>query len=375
MTPPPVPTVRVSDAALIPDEGPARLAISGLRSPQAVADELAIAGAKAQVADGRLEVVTTPSRLVDATGRALGRADAEALERVVNGAIAGWMGPPPDLEVGEVTLRGADRVAVMGVVNVTPDSFSDGGAWYDPGGEPDRAVQHGLDLVEDGADLVDVGGESTRPGADPVEPGEEIERVVPVIEGLVAEGITVSVDTRRADVARAAVDAGASMVNDVSAGGADDRMLSTVADLEVAYVAMHMRGEPATMQDDPRYDDVVAEVFDHLAAVVRRAVQAGVAVERVVVDPGIGFGKTLEHNLLLLRAIRDLTCLGRPVLVGVSRKGFVGRLTGVEVPGERVVGSVAAAALAAGRGASIVRAHDVAETVEAVRVAHALAEV
>lgn len=365
-----VPLVRVRDARLTPDDGPARLVVSGLRSPQAVADALATAGARTAVVAGRVHVVTTSTRLVDATGRALGRADADALRGVVDAAVAGWHAPPPDLVVGGCRLPCSERVLVMGVLNVTPDSFSDGGSWF---GDPDLAVEHGLALVDAGADVVDVGGESTRPGAEPVPRDEELERVVPVVSALAKERVTVSVDTRHATVAEDAVAAGAVMVNDVTGGAGDPDMLTTVAGLDVAYVIMHMRGEPRTMQEDPRYDDVVAEVFDHLGNAARSAVAAGVAPEHIVVDPGIGFGKTSTHNLLLLRHLRDLRSLGRPVLVGASRKSFIGRVTGVEVAAERVAGSVGAAAVAAARGAAIVRVHDVAETVQAVRVADAVA--
>jgi dihydropteroate synthase len=365
-----VPLVRVRDARLTPEDGPARLVVSRLRSPQAVADALAPSGARAEVAAGRVHVVTTPSRLVDATGRALGRSDAEALRTVVEAAIAAWHAPAPDLAVAGGRLACSERVLVMGVLNVTPDSFSDGGDWY---GDPDVAVGHGLGLVDAGADIVDVGGESTRPGAEPVPQDEEVERVAPVVAGLAKEGVTVSVDTRHAAVAADAVAAGAAVVNDVSGGAGDPHMLATVADLDVPYVIMHMRGDPRTMQDDPRYDDVVAEVFDHLGDATREAVAAGVSPEHVVIDPGIGFGKTYAHNLQLLRHVRELRSLGRPVLVGASRKSFIGHVTGVVEAAERVAGSVGAAAVAAARGAAIVRVHDVAETVDAVRVADAIA--
>jgi dihydropteroate synthase len=243
----------------------------------------------------------------------------------------------------------------MGVLNVTPDSFSDGGRWLDAG----AAVAHGLRLVDEGADVVDVGGESTRPGADPVDTQEELRRVLPVIEAL-APHVRVSIDTRKAEVAEAALAAGASLLNDVSAS------LAPVARAAGAgWVAMHMQGEPATMQQDPSYDDVVAEVR---AFLVERAQTAG--VEEVWIDPGIGFGKTMEHNLSLLAHIDALVDTGYPVVVGTSRKSFLGRLTGGAGPGDRVEASVATAAWAIAHGAQMVRVHDVAPTVAATRLLH-----
>lgn len=251
----------------------------------------------------------------------------------------------------------------MGIVNVTPDSFSDGGRFVDPA----AAVAHGRSLVAAGAAWVDVGGESTRPGAQPVPAAEETRRVVPVVEALAAEGIAVSVDTRKAAVARAAVAAGASMVNDVSAS-----LGAVAAELGVAWVAMHAQGEPATMQVAPRYDDVVAEVRDHLVARAAEALAAG--APEVWIDPGIGFGKTGEHNLALLAHLDALVATGHPVLVGTSRKAFLGHLAaradGVEGPRpaeDRLEGSVATATWAALCGARMVRVHDVAATVEALR--------
>ena len=218
-----------------------------------------------------------------------------------------------------------------------------------------------------------VGGESTRPGADPVPEADELERVLPVIEALAADGIVVSIDTTKAAVARAAVEAGAAIVNDVSAGALDGLLLPTVAELDVPYVVMHMRGTPRTMQRDPRYRDVVGEVFDFLAETVDRLVVSGIDPSRLVVDPGIGFGKTMAHNLELLRRAREFTSLGRPVLIGTSRKSFLGTLTGTGDAALRLEGSIVTAAMAVAAGAAIVRVHDVAETVRAVRVAHAVA--
>lgn len=241
----------------------------------------------------------------------------------------------------------------MGVLNVTPDSFSDGGRWLDAG----AAVAHGLRMVEEGADVIDVGGESTRPGAEPVATDEELRRVLPVVEAL-APHVRVSIDTRKAGVAEAALAAGASLLNDVSA------TLAPVAEAAGAgWVAMHMRGEPATMQADPTYDDVVAEVR---AFLLERAGAAGVA--EVWIDPGIGFGKTMEHNLALLAHLDELVATGYPVVVGTSRKAFLGRLTGDAPPQDRVEASVATAAWALSQGASMVRVHDVAPTVAAARL-------
>ncbi len=263
-----------------------------------------------------------------------------------------------------------ERTLVMGIVNVTPDSFSDGGLFEDA----EAAVGHGLRLLEEGADVLDVGGESTRPGSDPVDADEEARRVLPVLDGLrrAAPEAVLSVDTRRAVVAEDALAAGADVVNDVSAGG-DPAMFGVVAASGAGLVLMHMRGEPKTMQADPRYDDVVAEVRTYLAERSEAAVAAGIGRDRLAVDPGIGFGKDLRHNLELLRSIGSFRELGVPVLVGASRKRFVGELSGVEDPADRLEGSVAAAVWCATQGVHVVRVHDVAPTVRALRVADAIA--
>jgi dihydropteroate synthase len=260
-----------------------------------------------------------------------------------------------------------ERPAIMGVLNVTPDSFSDGGLFLDPG----AAVAHGRLLASEGADLIDVGGESTRPGADPVSLQDEIERVMPVIQALVAEvGIPLSIDTSKAEVGRAAIAAGARFVNDVTAFRGDPAMAGVVADAQVEVCLVHMRGEPRTMQDDPRYEDVVAEVRAFLEERLETAIEAGIAEERVWLDPGIGFGKTLEHNLDLIRRLDEIVAIGRPVVFGASRKRFLGRLTG-RPEAERVAGTVAANVLALERGATMFRVHDVAPTRDALRVATA----
>jgi len=275
------------------------------------------------------------------------------------------------------------RPRLMGIVNVTPDSFSDGGRYLDP----EAAIEHGLQLAAEGADLLDIGGESSRPGAAPVTLEEELGRVLPVVRGLRAAcELPLSIDTTKALVAQRAVELGASMVNDISAGSADPRMLRTVAQLGVEYVCMHMRGAPATMQVDPRYEDPVAEVAGYLRERLQACAEAGIDVERVYLDPGIGFGKALSHNLLLMRHLGELRSLGRPLLVGVSRKSFIGHLTEAEdprdfrgferadQPNERIGGSIAAGLECLRAGAEILRVHDVAVTREALMVFQALRE-
>jgi dihydropteroate synthase len=261
------------------------------------------------------------------------------------------------------------RTLVMGIVNVTPDSFSDGGLFADT----DDAVAHAARLIDEGADLVDVGGESTRPGSDPVSKDEELARVLPVITGIRAArpDVAVSLDTRRAEVAARALDVGAAVVNDVSAG-ADRGMLDVVRDAGAGLVLMHMRGDPKTMQDEPRYDDVVGEVHGFLRERVESAVFAGIGADQLAVDPGIGFGKDLDHNLALLRALDAFADLDAAVLVGVSRKRFVGSLSGVERAADRLEGSIAAAVWCAANGADVVRVHDVEATVRALRVTDAI---
>src|SRR4051794_32639164 len=254
----------------------------------------------------------------------------------------------------------------MGVLNVTPDSFSDGGEWF----SFDDAVAHGRELAAQGAAILDVGGESTRPGADPVPEDEERRRVVPVIEAL-AVAAQISVDTSKAAVARAALDAGATYVNDVTAFRADPGLAALTAERDVDCCLMHMLGEPRTMQDDPRYDDVVSDVKAFLTERMAFAIAEGVREDRIQLDPGIGFGKTVAHNLELLRRLGELCDLGRPVVIGASRKGFIGRLTGRTTPADRVHGTVAANVIALERGASVFRVHDVAASRDALLVAAA----
>ena len=262
------------------------------------------------------------------------------------------------------------RVWLMGILNVTPDSFSDGGAYRDTG----RAVDHGLALAAEGADIIDIGGESTRPGSQPVPEDEEMARVIPVVRALRPRiPALISVDTTKAAVARAALDVGADIVNDVSALRADPAMAVVVADAGAGLVLMHMRGTPLTMQDSPHYDDLMGEVLGFLDERVRAAAAAGIPAERVIVDPGIGFGKTFEHNLEILRGQGSFRRLGRPLLVGVSRKAFLGRITG-RPPAERLEATIAAAVLSVERGADILRVHDVGPVARAVRTAEAILE-
>jgi len=270
-------------------------------------------------------------------------------------------------------LGGLRRCLVMGVVNVTPDSFSDGGQWF----EPDDGIRHGLDLMDDGADLLDVGGESTRPGAGRVDEAEELRRVMPVIRGLVAAGALVSIDTMHAGVARAAIDAGAVLVNDVSGGLADPAMARTVAAAGVPFIAMHWRGHSDHMTELAHYRDVVADVADELRARLEALAEQGLDADRVVLDPGLGFAKTGEHNLQVLARLPELVALGRPVIVGASRKRFLGSLLaaadGTPRPAlDRDDATVATSTMAALAGAWCVRVHSVRASADAVRVVAAV---
>jgi dihydropteroate synthase len=255
------------------------------------------------------------------------------------------------------------------VVNVTPDSFSDGGQFL----EADQAVAHALTLVEQGAELLDIGGESTRPGALPVSETEELRRVLPVLERLAGRtSVPLAIDTMKPAVARAALAAGASIVNDVAANRADDAMGRVVAETGAGYIAMHMQGQPRTMQTNPVYADVVDAVETFFREQLRCLQAGGVAADQVVLDVGIGFGKTVEHNLQLLAALRSFTKLERPLLLGVSRKSFIGKLVPASAAAARLPGSLACACLAVEMGVQIIRTHDVAETVQAVRVTEAI---
>ena len=256
---------------------------------------------------------------------------------------------------------------LMGIINVTPDSFSDGGLYLEPG----RAIRHARELVEGGADLLDVGGESTRPGARAVTAEEELARVAPVIAGLGEIGVPISIDTSKVAVAEAALDAGVEIVNDVTAMRAEPGLAQLCAQRGCEVVLMHMQGDPRTMQDNPTYEDVVDDVKAFLAERIEVAVDAGVAEERISIDPGIGFGKTADHNLELLGRLGELRELGRPIVVGTSRKSFLGRLTGSEVT-DRLGATIASSVLALRAGADVLRVHDVAEVEQAVRVAEAI---
>ena len=283
------------------------------------------------------------------------------------------LGPLVSADRGYVSTRHgrldcARRTVIMGILNVTPDSFYDGGKRS----KPMQAIADGVEMVQSGAEVLDVGGESTRPGARPVDATEELDRVLPVIRGLRREvAVPISIDTYKAGVARAALDAGADIVNDISALRFDPALVSLVAAAEVPVILMHMQGKPQTMQAEPRYNDVVREVRDFLAAQLYEAMDAGIAAERIILDPGIGFGKTLEHNLQLLRGLPTLAALGQPLLVGASRKAFIGKILDLD-PEHRLEGSLAAAVAAVLGGANLLRVHDVAETCRAARMADAI---
>ncbi len=261
-----------------------------------------------------------------------------------------------------------DKPRLFGVINVTPDSFSDGGEAL----VLSDALKRGQTMLDDGADILDVGGESTRPGAEPVSAEEELARVVPVIKELSEMGALVSIDTRRAEVMAAAIDAGAGIVNDVTALTGDEDSLSLVADRGVAVVLMHMQGEPGTMQDDPQYENAAEDVFGTLKARVEACEEAGISRGRIAVDPGIGFGKTVDHNLEILNRLDIYGRLGLPVLLGVSRKSFIAKLSRDEAPKDRVPGSLAAVLAAWAQGVRMFRVHDVAETRQALAVAQAI---
>lgn len=271
--------------------------------------------------------------------------------------------PRAPLQLGERTIR-LDQPQVMGIVNVTPDSFSDGGAYADS----NEAAFAGADMATAGAAILDVGGESTRPGAKTVWEGDEIERVLPVVQRLTAGGNAVSIDTRKAAVAEAALGAGARLVNDVSAMTYDPRMAEIVAGTDAPVVLMHHQGDPQTMQDDPRYKDVLIDVFHWLEERIARGEAAGIARERILVDPGIGFGKTIAHNLALLNGLALFHGLGCPILLGASRKRMIGALSNEAPTDRRLAGSIALALKAAEQGAQVIRVHDVPETIQALKV-------
>jgi len=318
--------------------------------------EVILAGARRHFADlvTRLEQAPAP-------GPALGREVARAIENHARRRFR--------IRLGARTLAVGPRPAIMGVLNVTPDSFSDGGRYLDPTDAVARAER----LVQEGADLVDVGGESTRPGSDPVPEDEELARVMPVVETLASRlDVPISIDTRRARVAREAASAGAGLINDVTGLLGDPEMPAAVAETGAGCVIMHMLGEPKTMQHRPQYDNLMADIARHLRRGMQAARDAGVPEEAIIVDPGIGFGKTLAHNLEVLARLGQLRALGVPILVGPSRKRFIGEVAGVPAPADRVPGTAAACTLAVAAGALLVRVHDVAEAVQALAVAAAV---
>lgn len=279
---------------------------------------------------------------------------------------------PDEFEHWLLTPARQRRPLVMGILNVTPDSFSDGGRFD----AVDAAVAHARQMIDEGADLIDVGGESTRPGSQPVPESEQIRRVVPVIAAVSALGsAVVSIDTTRSSVAAAALDAGATIVNDISGGRDDPAIFDLAAKRQAPVVLMHMQGTPATMQIAPRYDDVTSEVATFLADRARAAELAGVAPHRILLDPGIGFGKSHEHNLALLREMKDLVAVGRPLLIGTSRKGFIGKVTGESDPARRQFGTAATIAWSVANGAAVVRVHDVGPMAQVVRMVRAIVSV
>jgi dihydropteroate synthase len=297
--------------------------------------------------------------------------DLPEIAREIDRALGAYGRHQFVVRLGSRELALGPRPALVGVVNVTPDSFSDGGQCLDP----KAAIAHGQQLVAEGADVLDIGGESTRPGAKPVAEDEELARVLPVIRGLAACVKTpLSIDTRHARTAREAVAAGACIVNDVTGLTGDPDMARAVAEMGAGLVIMHIRGDPKTMQQDPAYDNLMADICRFLRRGIVAAREAGVAEDRILIDPGIGFGKRLEHNLMILARLGQLRTLGRPIMVGPSRKRFIGELTGVETPADRLFGTAAACALAVAQGALALRVHDVAEMRQAVAVAAAIVE-
>jgi dihydropteroate synthase len=278
----------------------------------------------------------------------------------------------PRRDKSDVSFAGLSlsRARIMGIINTTPDSFSDGGEAYDPA----DAIARGRLMLADGADIIDVGGESTRPGSAPISRDEELARVLPIIETLAGDGARVSIDTRHATVMAAAVEAGARIINDVTALTGDPDSLAVAAECGAHVVLMHMLGEPGTMQDDPRYEDAATEVRDYLAGRIKACEEAGMERGRIAVDPGIGFGKTLAHNLDILSRLELYDELRCPVMLGVSRKSFIAKIIGEEDPKRRIAGSLASALAGVAQGVRLLRVHDVAETRQALDVWEAIAE-
>jgi len=292
------------------------------------------------------------------------------LGQEIRKALSNYQKRDFELNLKGHTLQLGKRTLIMGVLNVTPDSFYDGGRYHNL----NKAFERGLQMAEEGADIIDVGGESSRPGANPVGEKEELERVIPVIKKLVARiKVPISIDTYKAGVAKKAVDAGASMLNDISALRMDEKMVNVVRNIRVPICLMHMQGTPRSMQRNPRYKDVVKEIFSFLKERVDFCEQAGVDVDRIIVDPGIGFGKTVLHNLEILKNLDQFRSLGRPIMIGVSRKSFIGKVLQLE-PEERLEGSLASAIWCMMKGASILRVHDVKETRRALSVIEAIGQ-
>jgi dihydropteroate synthase len=361
------------DLSVVAGSHPSRvLVVEGLTDEQSARARSVVteAGGSAVTDSGRTAWSATPRVLAAILDRLRHEAALVDFTAALSNALARWGEPAHDLSLADGrVLPLSRRVHVMGIVNVTPDSFSDGGRFFDR----EDAIDHGLRLADEGADILDVGGESTRPGADPVAAADEADRVIPVIDALAAKSsVPVSVDTSKASVARAALDAGAVMINDVSAARFDAGLLPLAAERAAPIVLMHMLGEPRTMQKDPRYRDVVGEIVAFLEDRAAAALDAGVERERIVVDPGFGFGKTREHNLILLRRLREFRCLGFPVLAGTSRKTFIGATLGDLPTNERLEGTAATVALAVAAGASIVRVHDVRQMVRVARMVEAV---
>lgn len=363
------PLVRIVDASL-GSESQVRLVVSRVSKPDRLRSAWASSGAIVERVGDRLHATTTVEALARAAGRSLDREEAMTIDRVLRDAVTAWCGQAAALKAGNHELPTDQRPMVMGIVNVTPDSFSDGGALY-PDGHPGRAIDKGRELVAAGADVIDIGGESTRPGASDISEEEELRRIMPVVRALASDGTCVSIDTRKPTVAKAALKEGAGIVNDVSGGQSTD-LIRLAAEAGAAYVLMHTRGTPETMATLTDYDDVVAEVFEFMVDGVDRCRDVGLPEDRIILDPGIGFAKDALQNLELLRAVHQFRGIGRPVMVGASRKSFLSTITGMEGADLRLEGSLAAAALATADGASFLRVHDVPQTLQAVRTAHAI---
>ncbi|MFZ0449439.1 MAG: dihydropteroate synthase [Desulfatiglandaceae bacterium] len=275
---------------------------------------------------------------------------------------------PFSLDWGPHHLRLDERTHVMGVLNVTPDSFSDGGLFF----ETERAIEHGISMVEEGADFIDIGGESTRPFSEPLSSEEEVSRVIPVIEAIAREvSVPISIDTCKGSVAREALRAGASIINDISALRLDPEIASVAAEAGVPVILMHMKGTPENMQKNPVYGDLIWEIKDFLKGAAQRAIKAGISEDLILVDPGIGFGKTFDHNLQIIQNLSSFSSLGRPILIGTSNKAFIGKILGKEAH-ERLTGTMATVAVTAMNGAHIVRVHNVKEAVETVKMVDAI---